>query len=476
MANDIAIDMHLNNQRYMQQMAASKQSMQTFSKTMEHSRGSFQQFESNMKRSSGSMRINTNVMQNAIYMVEDMSSVYGTSGLAGAIRAGSNNLTMMASAFGPWGMAAAVAVSSATQLYLAFNKGADSAKASSDAVKKYGEQLSKVMDIEARRVEFQHSLRDADSAAGASRLLQSEKDTLDTIQAQIAKSKELEQTRQQNLQTLQERKKVLEARSARDIGPMGPGIGQIDDGARASAAKELAAIEKQIADNKAQQTGNQNRLNDLIVQQAAQEERIAKARKNAMEMAKTENARLQEQKRAMLSKREAEQRRERAQKEELENERAIAAAVQVAANAKKSMQSNASVRSNRQFAQSAGRGSRDFAMAFAGGGGDMSGLSPREQRAMQIMKDKQKRLEGPFRDTFSGRREQEINAVKAQQRKLKDNANAKSDPQQKESQAIKKAVDAGAKATNEILAQQLELMQKSALAPQMNVTVGAFGE
>jgi len=423
MANDIAISVGLQNQQYTQAMHQSRQAAENYNKTLQKSQTSFRQYEKSMNRSSGSMRINTNVMQNAIYMVEDMSSVYGTSGLAGAIRAGSNNLTMMASALGPWGMAAAVAISSATQLYLAFNKNADSAAAASEALKKYGEQLEEIMNIEAQRVQFQHSLRDADTAASASRLLKSEKDTLDTIQAQIAKAKELEEQRKQELETLQKRKQVLEARTQQDLGPMGPGIGQIDDGSREDTAKQVAELEKKIAENKAQQTGNQNRLNDLVVQQAAQEERIAKARKNAMEMAKSENARLQENKRAMLSAKKAQQDRERAAKRELENEKAIAAATAVAANNKRVIQNQqVNVNARRSVAQSTVRGSRDFALAFARTAqSNTAGLSKRDLASQQAMERKRAQFMQNDRGLFGDRRKKEAWNIAEQQRWKVDN-------------------------------------------------------
>lgn len=108
-----------------------------------------------LTRSAG---MNQMALQQAIFMVEDAASVYGTMGLAGSLRAASNNLTMLAMAFGPWAMAATVAVTTATQLWMALSKG----KEKSDDLKKSLEQqrdaLSDLNDLLERQITFRHRL------------------------------------------------------------------------------------------------------------------------------------------------------------------------------------------------------------------------------------------------------------------------------------------------------------------------------
>jgi len=72
-----------------------------------------------------------------IFAVDDASTVYGTAGLSGAVRAAGNNLTMFASLLGgPYALAAAVALSAGMQLYLTFTKEAKAADNETEAIKR----------------------------------------------------------------------------------------------------------------------------------------------------------------------------------------------------------------------------------------------------------------------------------------------------------------------------------------------------
>lgn len=69
------------------------------------------------------------------FAADDVVQVYGQSGVAGALRAASNNISMMAaSLFGVKGLMIAVAASAATQLVMSFSKTKDAAKGAADGI------------------------------------------------------------------------------------------------------------------------------------------------------------------------------------------------------------------------------------------------------------------------------------------------------------------------------------------------------
>lgn len=95
-----------------------------------------------------------NALRNLIFMAEDASAVYGTQGLSGVLRAASNNLTMVAMAFGPVAMGATVAATSIAQLVLAFNKSKDTAKQAADEVNYYKQALDEFSSVTRERAAF----------------------------------------------------------------------------------------------------------------------------------------------------------------------------------------------------------------------------------------------------------------------------------------------------------------------------------
>lgn len=85
-----------------------------------------------------------NAIRNLIFMAEDASSVWGTQGLSGVLRASANNLTMVAMGFGPVAMGATVAATSIAQLALAFTKNKDNAKLAAAEVDNYKDSLDRL--------------------------------------------------------------------------------------------------------------------------------------------------------------------------------------------------------------------------------------------------------------------------------------------------------------------------------------------
>jgi len=203
MANDIAVSMYLNNQKYMQGMNASKGALLNWNKQIGLSQKTMQRFEQTMDQSSKSWRVNQSLISNSIFMVEDAASVYGTMGLAGSVRAASNNLTMMAMAFGPWTMAAAVAASTATQLYFALNKDADAAEKAKNEVDEYKNALDEQAGRIDRLTRLRRDLANADDSNQTSGMREQAMADQESIKNQIEAFKrqkeDLEKTREQLL-------------------------------------------------------------------------------------------------------------------------------------------------------------------------------------------------------------------------------------------------------------------------------------
>jgi len=97
-------------------------------------------------------------LQQMIFAVDDATTSYGIGGLAGAVRGAANNVTMAASVIGgPWALAAAVAATATAQLYLTFNKTADSADKFTDALDRQTDSIKRMIDFrrELAELEFQ---------------------------------------------------------------------------------------------------------------------------------------------------------------------------------------------------------------------------------------------------------------------------------------------------------------------------------
>src|SRR5262245_37718568 len=125
-AGNIVVQMQLNNGQFVQAMNVSVQHTNAMTRSIQRLGHQHAATTRQVSQSTAAFRRNNEIMRNGIYLVEDAASVYGTQGLAGAVRAASNNLTMMAMTMGgPWMAAITVATVAITQLWLAFKKGKD---------------------------------------------------------------------------------------------------------------------------------------------------------------------------------------------------------------------------------------------------------------------------------------------------------------------------------------------------------------
>lgn len=142
-----------NSDGFVNAVNRANQSLDNHGKTLRRSRRDMRQF-----------------VQNGIYGIEDIASTIGTGGLAGATRAASNNITMMAMAVGgTWGMAAGVAVTTALQLGLAFSGIEDSSKdaeekikAQEEALNAYNKRLDESIALAEKQASLQKKLKDGD--------------------------------------------------------------------------------------------------------------------------------------------------------------------------------------------------------------------------------------------------------------------------------------------------------------------------
>lgn len=94
------------------------------------------------------------------FAADDVVQVYGQSGVAGALNAASNNISMMAaSLFGVKGLMIAVAASAATQLVMAFSKTKDQVQKTSEAIDELRTNLDKLDASQRRQRERQEAGR-----------------------------------------------------------------------------------------------------------------------------------------------------------------------------------------------------------------------------------------------------------------------------------------------------------------------------
>lgn len=172
MANDISTRLVLENREYQRRLLESRQKMWEFAKGADaatrDAANAFRRMNAEVRtatatfgKATSAVRVNQSVISNAVFMVEDAASVWGTMGLAGAVRAASNNLTMMAAAFGPWAMVATVAVTTATQLYLAFNKTNKEEEKAVEAHKSAADAIRERTAAMREQLDFQRELQKA---------------------------------------------------------------------------------------------------------------------------------------------------------------------------------------------------------------------------------------------------------------------------------------------------------------------------
>lgn len=172
MANDISTRLVLENREYQRRLLESRQKMWEFAKGADaatrDAANAFRRMNAEVRtatatfgKATNAVRVNQSVISNAVFMVEDAASVWGTMGLAGAVRAASNNLTMMAAAFGPWAMVATVAVTTATQLYLAFNKTNKEEEKAVEAHKSAADAIRERTAAMREQLDFQRELQKA---------------------------------------------------------------------------------------------------------------------------------------------------------------------------------------------------------------------------------------------------------------------------------------------------------------------------
>lgn len=127
-------------------------------------------------------------LMNTIFMVEDAASVWGTSGLAGALRAASNNLTVVAMSLGgPVVAGITVAVVAATQFAAAFAKGTGAVKSAQEQTESYTDSIRGMNEAIAEQIRFRQQLQDLDSVADVDRERGRKANELEVLDAQREK-------------------------------------------------------------------------------------------------------------------------------------------------------------------------------------------------------------------------------------------------------------------------------------------------
>lgn len=375
MANDIAVSMYLNNQQYMQGMNASKGALLIYNKQVGLSQKTMERFEQTMNQSSRAMRINQSVISNGIFMVEDMASVYGTSGLAGAIRAGSNNLTMMAAAFGPWGMAAAVTLTTVTQLWLALR----------------GEQEKATKEVDNYRDALQESLGNIDSMTRLNRQLARSTGSQETGGLKERAEDELASLNNQ-IKHLEEQKKILETPDVKLLRRAKMFEEAAKNNPYSAAAQAANNLYDQIK-NRRQAERNMAELNEekfqsLLRQREQKEKELHQIKQKHNAIIRREVVQNNLQQVAAVQ--------EQIQKDREAADAAIQNQQRVKDNARRNADDNQRMTprfERRDVAQSTARGSSDFARAFAATAQSTAGMTKRERLAAEAVARKREKIE-----------------------------------------------------------------------------------
>jgi len=113
------------------------------------------------------------IVQSLAYGVEDAATVYGTSGLTGAVRASANNIVMAAMLINPKiGIYAALG-SAAIQLGAAFMKSGSDAKTAADMYQAYEDRIKAIDQVLQNAISRQNQLRGLDSSGSAENAIRS---------------------------------------------------------------------------------------------------------------------------------------------------------------------------------------------------------------------------------------------------------------------------------------------------------------
>jgi hypothetical protein len=187
--------------------------------------------------------------QNAIFGVEDVASTVGTGGLSGAVRAASNNVTMMLMAVGgPWLTAFGVAAAAALQLALALDLFGEKADETAEKLKEVGEAyadaLQKGMKSQEQIHKFNKTIKEG--------TIEQRQAAIKSLEEQIEAEKSVLSYLQQNLDlrkqsrdaALEEAKaRLAEAEATLQTGARGKKKKQLHEEA-AQARKDIAAQEQ----------------------------------------------------------------------------------------------------------------------------------------------------------------------------------------------------------------------------------------
>lgn len=220
-----------------------------------------------MQRMNGLTGRQTQAMQQLVFGVEDAASVYGTSGLAGSLRAAGNNLTFVAASLG--GVQAVLLTTAAVitgQAVLSWLKLSESTNKAKKELDDYKQSLNGLQSATGARAQFQGNLAAAGSSKDAQGMLRASQQQLAVINA---KREELKQAR--DLLVKQDNNRIKDHnRGSRSIldhfsgGPQAQNTGKIQEigeriaklnaDARAEAQKQ-ADIQKRITDLKKEESG-----------------------------------------------------------------------------------------------------------------------------------------------------------------------------------------------------------------------------
>jgi len=193
---DLRLNLVMRTQGYVSGLRQAKRETSGFAGSAERAQATVRRLSAASARAaqstanvSGKMGKATQAATQMTFALDDAASVYGTSGLAGSVRAAANNLTMVAAIMGGLkAQIAATVVLVGVQLWQAFSKQKDKTDEARKAVEEYKEALDRLTQNRVSAAEFEQTakgMEDNDSVQEQIKKRQTEIDALEAANAEI---------------------------------------------------------------------------------------------------------------------------------------------------------------------------------------------------------------------------------------------------------------------------------------------------
>lgn len=261
MANDIAVNLIAKTEAFQRgfaragfmvrelsgDMNKSIKHHQRMAATAEKTSKSIKKAATSTRESAKSMSKATQAATQMTFAIDDAASVYGTSGLAGSVRAAANNLTMVAAIMGGLqAQIAATVILVGIQLWQALDKTEKKAEKSTDAMDRLRKSLSDIQETIKAQASFRQSFRGMTALEDVREGHRQITDELQTNQRlQDALNQKLRETKGE-LDLINQ--KVAAEQKQRELNVLYTGRANQRDKERIAAAERMKAVQEELND------------------------------------------------------------------------------------------------------------------------------------------------------------------------------------------------------------------------------------